>query len=87
MLVGDACFKAPIILRFHDLHPSDNRRVVGKIFFYQERDQFFLFFGSCGLCVFWPFFNLSGNDSSHRLLLGFLTSSLTTLTHVYRIIN
>ncbi len=38
MLVGDACSKPLIIIRFHNLYPSDIRRVVGKIVSYQERD-------------------------------------------------
>jgi hypothetical protein len=33
-LVGDACSKPPITIRFHDLHSSDIREVVGKIVSY-----------------------------------------------------
>jgi hypothetical protein len=38
MLMGDACSKASITIRFHDLHSSDIRRVVGEIVSYQDRD-------------------------------------------------
>jgi hypothetical protein len=38
MLVGDACFKPPITIRFHDLHVGDIKGVVGKIASYHKRD-------------------------------------------------
>ncbi len=37
-LVCDACSKPPIIIRFHDLHASDIRRVVDEITSYHKRD-------------------------------------------------
>jgi hypothetical protein len=38
MLVGDVYFRPPIIIKFHDLHVGDIRRVVGEIASYHERD-------------------------------------------------
>jgi hypothetical protein len=38
VLEGDACFKPPITIRFHDLHASDIRGVVGEIASYHEKD-------------------------------------------------
>jgi hypothetical protein len=37
-LVGDDCSKPPIIIRFHDLHANDIRRVVDEITSYHKRD-------------------------------------------------
>jgi hypothetical protein len=37
-LAGDACFKLPITISFHNLHASNIRRVVGEITSYQEKD-------------------------------------------------
>jgi hypothetical protein len=37
-LVGDACFKPLITIRFHDLHGSDIRGAVGEIVSYHKRD-------------------------------------------------
>jgi hypothetical protein len=37
-LVGDACFRPPIIIRSHDLHVGDVRGAIGEIFSYHERD-------------------------------------------------
>jgi len=31
VLVGDVCSRPPIIIRFHDLHVSDIKGVVGEI--------------------------------------------------------
>ncbi len=57
-LAGDACFKPPITIRSHELHVDDNRGAMGEIASYHERTSSLLFFGSCGLLVFWPFFGL-----------------------------
>jgi hypothetical protein len=56
--VGDVCYKPPIIIRPHDLHVGNSRGVVGEIVSYHERDLLSPFFGSCKLCIFWPFFGL-----------------------------
>ncbi len=37
-LVGDVCSKLPIIIRFHDLHARDIKKVVGEITSYHEKD-------------------------------------------------
>jgi hypothetical protein len=37
-LVGNACFRPPIIIRFHDLHANNIIRVMGKIASYHEKD-------------------------------------------------
>jgi hypothetical protein len=37
-LVGNACSRPPITIRFHDLHAGDIRRAVGEITSYHERD-------------------------------------------------
>jgi hypothetical protein len=37
-LVGDACSRPPIIIRFHDLHAGNIRGAVGEITSYHERD-------------------------------------------------
>jgi hypothetical protein len=37
-LVGDACYKPPIIIRSHDLHANDIIKVVGEIASYHEKD-------------------------------------------------
>jgi hypothetical protein len=36
VLVGDACFRPPIIIRFHDLHASDIRGTMGEITSYHK---------------------------------------------------
>jgi hypothetical protein len=38
VLTSDACFRPFIIIRFHDLHACDIRRVVGEIASYHKRD-------------------------------------------------
>ncbi len=38
VLVGDACSKPLITIKFHDLYASDIRRAVGEITSYHERD-------------------------------------------------
>jgi hypothetical protein len=38
MLVGDACFRPPIIIKFHDLRVGNIRKVVGEITSYHKRD-------------------------------------------------
>ncbi len=38
MLIGDACSKPPICIKFHDLHASDIRGAMGEIISYHERD-------------------------------------------------
>ncbi len=37
-LVGDVCSKLPVIIRFHNLHASDIRRVVDEIASYHGKD-------------------------------------------------
>jgi hypothetical protein len=37
-LVDDVCSKPPIIIKSHDLHASDNRRVVAEITSYHKKD-------------------------------------------------
>jgi hypothetical protein len=37
-VMGDACSKPSVTIRFHDLHSSDIRRVVAEIVSYQDRD-------------------------------------------------
>ncbi len=37
-LVSDVCSKPPIIIRSHDLHADDIRRVVGEIAYYHKKD-------------------------------------------------
>jgi hypothetical protein len=37
-LIGDACSRPPTIIRSHDLHDGDIRRLVGEIVPYHERD-------------------------------------------------
>ncbi len=37
-LAGDASFRPPIIIRFHDLHVGDIRRAMGEIASYHKRD-------------------------------------------------
>jgi hypothetical protein len=60
VVMNDACSRPHIIIRFHDLHAGDIRKVVGEIIFYHERDKLSpsFFFGSCKLFIFWPFFGL-----------------------------
>jgi hypothetical protein len=38
VLVGDACSRAPITIRFHDLSVGDITRAMGEIVSYHERD-------------------------------------------------
>jgi hypothetical protein len=38
VLVGDVCSKPPITIRFHDLHASDIRGIVGEIASYHKSD-------------------------------------------------
>jgi hypothetical protein len=45
-LVSDVCSMLPITIRFHDLHVGNNRRAVGEITSYHERDLLSPFFGS-----------------------------------------
>jgi len=56
MLVKNVCSRPLITIKSHDLHVGDIRRVVGEIVSYHEKDKLSPFFGSYGLCVFWPFF-------------------------------
>ncbi len=58
MLTNDACSRVLISARFHNLHAGDIRGVVGEITSYHERDYPTPFYGSCGFCIFWPFFGL-----------------------------
>jgi hypothetical protein len=37
-LVSDACYRPPIIIRSHNLHAGNIRRVVGEITSYHNRD-------------------------------------------------
>jgi hypothetical protein len=37
-LVGNAYFRPPMTIRFHDLHASNIRRAVGEIASYHEKD-------------------------------------------------
>jgi hypothetical protein len=37
-LASDVCSRPPIIIRFHNLHVGDIRRVVGEITSYHKRD-------------------------------------------------
>ncbi len=71
MLIGDACYRLLITIRFHNLHVVDIRKVVGEIVSYHKKD-----YPSCGLCVFWPFFGLPFflpcDGSSHRSFIEFL---------------
>jgi hypothetical protein len=53
-LVGDACFKLPIITRFHNLHVGNIKAVVGEIASYHERDWLFLFYSYD--CMFFGLF-------------------------------
>jgi hypothetical protein len=38
VLVGNVCSRPPITIRYHDLHVSDIRKVVGEITFYHGKD-------------------------------------------------
>jgi hypothetical protein len=38
VLVGDACFRPPIIIKSHDLHASDIKGIVSEIASYHEKD-------------------------------------------------
>ncbi len=48
---------------------------VGEMASFHKRNELFPFFGSCGLCVFWPFialpFCLPFDGSGHLFLLDF----------------
>jgi len=37
-LMGDACSKPPISIKFHDLHAGDIRKAVGEIASYSEKN-------------------------------------------------
>ncbi len=37
-MVGDVCFKPPIIIRSHDLHVGNIQKIVGEIVSYHEKD-------------------------------------------------
>jgi len=50
--------QCPIIIRSHNLHARNIKRVMGEIISYHERLVFSLFLGLMGLCIFWPFFGL-----------------------------
>jgi hypothetical protein len=60
-LVGDACFKPPIIIKSHNLCASDISNAVGEIASYHNRDYlspFFLVLASCSsssLSLAFPF--------------------------------
>jgi hypothetical protein len=60
VLASDAYSRPPITIKSHDLHACNIKRVKGNSFLPQEglTLSLFLFFGSCGLYVFWPFFGL-----------------------------
>ncbi len=57
-LASDACYTPSIIIRSHDLHAGDIKRVVGEIASLPQGLTFSLFFGSCELCILWPFLGL-----------------------------
>jgi len=57
-LVGDACFRPPIIIRSHDLHVNDIRKAVSEIASTMRKTSSLPLFGPFGLCVCWPFFGL-----------------------------
>ncbi len=44
MLAGDVCSRPPIIIKFHNLHAGDIRKVMAEITSYHEKDLFFPFF-------------------------------------------
>jgi hypothetical protein len=59
VLASDVCSRPPIIIRFHDLHAGDIKGAVGEIYLLPQEGLFLsLFLGSCGFCIFWPFFGL-----------------------------
>jgi hypothetical protein len=37
-LIGNVCFRLPIIIRSHNLHGDDIKRAMGEIVSYHERD-------------------------------------------------
>jgi hypothetical protein len=37
-LVGDACYRPPIIIKSHDLHSNNIKRIMGEIASYHKRD-------------------------------------------------
>jgi len=55
-LTKDACSRLPIIIKSHNLHVGNIRRVVGGPT--MRRTNFILFFGFCELFIFWPFSGL-----------------------------
>ncbi len=73
-LVGDVCSKPPITIRPRNLHVGNIKGYMGEITSYHERDSFSPFFGSCGVCIFWPFFGLPFclPCDDHQFLLDFL---------------
>jgi len=38
VLVNDACFRAPITIKFQDLHAHDIKRAMGEVTSYYKRD-------------------------------------------------
>jgi hypothetical protein len=38
VVVGDACSRPPILIRFHDLHANDIRGAMGEIASYHKKD-------------------------------------------------
>jgi len=52
VLVGYACFRPPITMKFHNLHVGDIKRVKGEITSYHEKDWFSPFFGFVGCTSF-----------------------------------
>jgi len=45
LLVGDACSRSPTIIKFHNLHGADSKRVVGEIISYMGGTSFLPFLG------------------------------------------
>jgi hypothetical protein len=37
-MVGDVCSKPPIIIKSHDLHAGNIKKIVGEIVSYHEKD-------------------------------------------------
>jgi hypothetical protein len=78
-LVGDACSRPPITFKFHDLHASNIKGIIGEIASYHERISFlfFWFLQAMGLFFFGPFFGLPFcllcDGSNHRFSLNFLS--------------
>jgi hypothetical protein len=83
MLVGDACSRPPITIKFHDLHAGDIRGAMGEIISYHEKDLFFPFYWFLQvvhpLAVLWPSFFVSFvMVLAINLLLDFCGKFLTT---------